>query len=139
LSRTSRLPFADMRDFETYAFEVGIAARELRESVLGFGILEVALFHCKGAENYMEEISSGTKWGGTIAQEREIQWAVERKCMYWADVEMMDARLDARVDDLGPGGASGTVRKTGMAVKTSPEGETKRANRAAGVETTGTA
>jgi hypothetical protein len=41
--RMSRLPFADVRDFETYAFEVGITARELKESVLGFGILEVAL------------------------------------------------------------------------------------------------
>jgi hypothetical protein len=137
--RMSRLPFADVRDFETYTFEVGITARELKESVLGFGILEVALFHSKGAENYIRDISSRTKWGGTVAQDKEIWWAVERKCMYWAAVAMMEARLEARVDDVSPDRGSGTARKTGIADKTSQEGGTKRANRAAGAETTGTA
>jgi hypothetical protein len=58
--------------------------------------------------------------------------------MYWAAVAMMDARLDARVDEMGPGGALSTARKTDVADKTGPEEKTKRADRTIVAETTGT-
>jgi hypothetical protein len=102
----SWMPFAEVRDFRKYVDEVKVAAEDLDDSTLGFGFFEAAAVDCRRARE-----SVGKATGGIVdkaAQVSEIRWVIERKCMYCAAIDMMDARIG----EAGRAEASGEAKES---------------------------
>jgi len=105
-ARMSWMPFAEIRDFQKYVNEVDVAAEDLGDSTFGFGVLEAAAVDCRRARGSVGKTADGILKGGVeAAQLAEIRWVVERKCMYWAVVAMLDARIEEAGRAEGSGGA----------------------------------
>jgi hypothetical protein len=105
--RMSHMPFAEVRDFQKYVDEVNAVVYQLSNMTLGVGFFEAAAVDCKRAQESADKATMSIALEVARAQMVEIRWAVERKCMYWAAVAMMNARIDSRVDDTGHAGGSG--------------------------------
>jgi hypothetical protein len=88
-----RIPFADVRDFKGYVNEVNEQAENLNDSMREFGFFDVAEPDCRRATERLRVAYGGIVPGSATAELAEIRWAVERKCMYWAAVTMMEARI----------------------------------------------
>jgi len=134
LERMCRLPVADVREFEAYVSEVASMAGEMKESVLGFEFFEAAELHSKSADHSVKKAMEWIERGGVAAESTEIRWAVERRCMYWAAVAMIDARIDARVGVVGPGGVTSAAPKATMTETTGPKTTTKMADKMVAAE-----
>jgi hypothetical protein len=98
-----RIPFADVRDFKGYVNEVNEQAENLNDSMRGFGFFDVAEPDCRRATERLRVAYDGIVPGSAAAELAEIRWAVERKCMYWAAVTMMKARIGEDAHVGGPG------------------------------------
>jgi hypothetical protein len=149
--RMCKIPFADLREFGAYIHEVAATAKDLKESLAGVRFFEVAEFQSKIAEDSTRKAFEWIERGGAAVEVTEIRWAVERKCMYWAAVALMKARIDvglgggisasqaARMADEAKAEAkTKMLDKTSMTDRTSPKYKAKMADRRTVAETTST-
>ena len=88
-----RIPFADVTDLQTFARATKAVADELANSVSNFDAIRGARLSLKRAAEVLETVTKDVTRGGARAKMKEVFWAVERKCMYWDAVAMMDARI----------------------------------------------
>jgi hypothetical protein len=100
-----RIPFADVRDFKGYVNEVNEQAENLNNSMRGFEFFDVAEPDCRRAMESVRISFGRTVPGSAETEMAEIRWAVERKCMYWAAVTMMEARIGEAAYARGSGQA----------------------------------
>lgn len=107
--RMSWIPFAEDRSFQKYVDMVNVLAEDLDDSASGLGFFEAAAVECRRArESVGKATDDVVKGGAEAAQMVEIRWFIERKCMYWAAVAMVDARLE----EAGCAGGSGEAKKS---------------------------
>ena len=88
-----KIPFADVTDLQTFAHATKAVAGELANSVSNFDAIRGARSSLKRAAEVLETVAEDIARGGARAEMKEVCWAVERKCMYWDAVAMMDARI----------------------------------------------
>lgn len=91
--RMSLIFFDKVRDFKKYVFAVDTEAGDLEDSTRGFGFFKAAALDWTSALDSVRKAASKAESGSAKVEMAEIVWAVERKCMYWAAVDMMRARI----------------------------------------------
>lgn len=91
--REPTIQFADVRDLQTYASTAKLLTEELDNSLSNFGVFQGVSGHYGRVAERLSSVIEEVGRGGAEAEIMEIRWAVERKCMYWADVDMMDAQV----------------------------------------------
>jgi hypothetical protein len=93
---------ADIRDLRTYVDTSLLLTKELENSMSNCGALQHLVLHYRYAAEGLKVVVKNVARGGADAELMEIRWTVERKCMYWDVVAMMDARIGEadRVDEV---------------------------------------
>ena len=93
---------ADIRDLRTYVDTSLLLTKELENSMSNCGALQHLTLHYRYAAEGLKVVVKNVARGGADAELMEIRWTVERKCMYWDAVAMMDARIGeaGRVDEV---------------------------------------
>lgn len=97
------IPFAEVRDFDRYVYEVVSMAEDWQDSVSGLGFFAASEPDCRRALEGLSTVRDQAVGGSAETEMAEIWRAVERKCMYWAAVTIMDARIG----EVGHAGGSG--------------------------------
>jgi hypothetical protein len=84
---------ADIRDLRTFVDTSLLLTKELENSMSNSGALQHLILHYRYAAEGLKVIVKSLTRGGADAEMMEIRWTVERNCMYWDAVAMMDARI----------------------------------------------
>jgi ATP phosphoribosyltransferase regulatory subunit HisZ len=84
---------ADIRDLRTFVDKSLLLTERLENGVSSFGALQHPSAHYKPAAEGLKTVVESLARGGPEAEMMEIRWMVERKCMYWDAVAMMNARI----------------------------------------------
>jgi hypothetical protein len=85
---------ADIRDLRTFVDKSLLLTERLENGVSSFGALQYPSAHYKLAAEGLKAVVESLARGGPEAEMMEVRrWIVERKCMYWDAVAMMNARI----------------------------------------------
>lgn len=91
LARNAEVPFAEVHDYGEYLLCLRWQARELQDGVWGLGGFREASRGVEDVRKRLDEVDVVLERGGLAADMFEIQWLVERKCMFWAAVDILTA------------------------------------------------
>jgi hypothetical protein len=91
LERNAEVPFAEVHDYGEYLRYLQWQARELQDGVRGLAAFREASRGVGDVRKRLDEMSDTMERGGLAADMAEIQWLVERKCMFWAAVDIVTA------------------------------------------------
>jgi hypothetical protein len=91
LERNAEVPFAEVQDYGEYLRCLRWQVRELQDGVRGLGGFREASRGTKDVRKRLDEMSVLLERGGLAADMAEIQWLVERKCMFRAAVDILTA------------------------------------------------
>lgn len=91
LERNAEVPFAEVQDYGEYLRCLRWQARELQDGVWGLGGFREASRGVGDVRKRLDEMSDTMERGSLAADMAEIQWLVERKCMFWAAVDILTA------------------------------------------------
>lgn len=91
LERNAELPFAEVHDYGEYLRCLRWQVRELRDGVWGLSGFREASRRLENVRKRFNETSESMGRGGLAADMAEIRWLVERKCMFWAAVDILTA------------------------------------------------
>jgi hypothetical protein len=91
LERNAEVPFAEVQDYGEYLRCLRWQARELQDGVRGLGGFREASRGVEDARNRLDEMSGTMEHASLAADMAVIQWLVERKCMFWAAVDILTA------------------------------------------------
>lgn len=84
---------ADIRDPRTFVHKSLLLTEKLENGVSSYGALQHPGTHYKLAAEGLKTVIESLARGGPEAEMMEIRWMVERKCMYWDAVAMLNARI----------------------------------------------
>jgi hypothetical protein len=87
------IQFPDVTDLQNFANAAKGVVGEQASSLSNFSFSRGASLQLKRAADVLETVAGDVARGGAAAEIQDIGWAVERKCMYWDAVAMMDARI----------------------------------------------
>jgi hypothetical protein len=80
------LPLPDVDDYEHYLRKLKLQVKQLEDSVSCFPALQGA---AEGIGEMLDGMCVAIKLGGDDVEMAELRWLVERKCMYWAAIDIM--------------------------------------------------
>jgi hypothetical protein len=86
LRRHIELPLPDVDDYEHYLRKLKLQVKQLEDSVSCFPALQGA---AEGIGEMLDGMCVAIKLGGEDVEMAELRWLVERKCMYWAAIDIM--------------------------------------------------
>lgn len=87
--RNAEVPLADVKDHREYVKCSQLQARELQNGVQGLSGFREASRGVENVQKHLDEISRILERGDSAADITEIRWWVERKCMFWAAVDIL--------------------------------------------------
>jgi hypothetical protein len=91
LERNAEVPFAEVQDYGEYLRCLQWRARELQSGVWGLGGFWEVSRDIENIRKCLDEMSEMMEHRGAEADVNEIRWWVERKCMFWAAVDILTA------------------------------------------------
>lgn len=100
LERNAEVPLAGVNDYREYLRCLQLQAKELRNGAQGFGRLREAIRGVENVQRSLAEASDMVKREDSAAEMAEIQWWVERKCMFWAAVDILTTN-NVQVEQAG--------------------------------------
>jgi hypothetical protein len=89
LRKYIELPLPDVDDYEQYVRDLKLQVTQLEDAVSGFPALQRAV---DGIRELLEGMCGRIDNGGVEVEMAELRWLIERKCMYWAAVDVMVER-----------------------------------------------
>jgi hypothetical protein len=100
LERNAEVPLVGVNDYREYLRCLQLQARELRNGAQGFGRLREAIHGVENVQRSLAEASDMVKREDSAAEMAEIQWWVERRCMFWAAVDILTTN-NVQVEQAG--------------------------------------
>lgn len=97
LERNAVVPLSEVNNYREYVGRLRLQAEEMQDSVWGLAVFQEASHGVEHVRRCFNEMSDVMKRGDTEADMIEIRWLVERKCMFWAAVDILtadDTQLD---------------------------------------------
>jgi len=91
LERNAEVPLAEVQDYKEYLRCLQLQAEELRDGVWGLGAFREVSRGVENVRKGLDEMSDTAERGDSAADMVEIKWLVERKCMFWAAVDILTA------------------------------------------------
>lgn len=89
LRRHIELPLPDVDDYEHYLRDLKLQVKQLEDAVSCFPALQGAV---DGIRELLDGMCVAIKIGGEEVEMAELRWLVERKCMFWAAIDIMAER-----------------------------------------------
>ena len=93
LERNAEMALAEASDYKEYLHCLRLQAKEIQDSVRGFEAFQEASDGIEHVRRCLDNLSASMDRGDSAADMAEIQWWVERKCMFWAAVDILTAGL----------------------------------------------
>jgi hypothetical protein len=84
------LPLPDIDDYEQDIRDLRLQVRQLEDAVSGFPALQGAV---DGIREMLDGMCEAIDRDGAEVEMAELRWLVERKCMYWAAIDVMVGRM----------------------------------------------
>ena len=79
----AEVPLAGVNDYSEYLGCVRLQPKELQKGVQGLGAPREAFHAVEIVQSYFAEIAHKIERGDSAADTVEIQWWMERRCMFW--------------------------------------------------------
>jgi hypothetical protein len=98
LCRHIGLPLPDVDDYEHYLRDLKLQVRQLEDAVSCFPALQGP---AEGIREMLDGMCVAIKFGGEEVEMAELRWLVERKCMYWAAIDIMAEKTVESERDQG--------------------------------------
>ena len=93
LERNAEVPLADVHDYKEYLSCLQWQAKELQDGVEGLAGFREVFCGVEDLRKRLDGISDVMERGDSAADMAEIQWWVERKCMFWAAIDILTAGI----------------------------------------------
>jgi hypothetical protein len=93
LERNAEVPLADVHDYKEYLSCLQWQAKELQDDVEGLAGFREVFCGVEDLRKRLDGISDVMERGDSAADMAEIQWWVERKCMFWAAIDILTAGI----------------------------------------------
>lgn len=91
LERDVEVPFSGVNDYREYLRCLQRQAKELHDGFGGLEVFHEAFYGMKLVRRSFDGMSDLAERGNAEADMMEIRWLVERKCMFWAAVDILTA------------------------------------------------
>jgi hypothetical protein len=90
-ARNSEVPLPDVQSDREYVHRVQLQAERLQLGMQGFAAFQEGLGGVGSVKGCLADISATTERRNAGAETAEIRWSIERKCMFWAAVDLLMA------------------------------------------------